>query len=67
MTFRELAALQGFPMDHRFHGNDVRRQIGNAVPPLVARKFVEEVRRHLVRVDGERVEKLYGANTGNEI
>ncbi|KAH8819216.1 S-adenosyl-L-methionine-dependent methyltransferase [Xylogone sp. PMI_703] len=33
LTAREIAALQGFPHDHEFRGKDIKRQIGNAVPP----------------------------------
>lgn len=38
MTGRELAAIQTFPDDFAFQGNNssVYRQIGNAVPPLLA-------------------------------
>lgn len=38
LTGREAALLQGFPMDFRFMGNrgEVRKQIGNAVPPPLA-------------------------------
>lgn len=38
MTCRELATIQSFPVDFVFHGNksSVYRQIGNAVPPLLA-------------------------------
>jgi DNA (cytosine-5)-methyltransferase 1 len=39
ITPREAARLQGFPDDFRFLGNrmDVRTQVGNAVPPPLAR------------------------------
>jgi DNA (cytosine-5)-methyltransferase 1 len=38
MSCRELATVQSFPLDYAFHGNrsSVYRQIGNAVPPLLA-------------------------------
>lgn len=38
ITLREGAMLQGFPSKYRFYGNrqDIRLQIGNAVPPPVA-------------------------------
>ncbi len=38
MSCRELAAVQSFPLDYVFFGNrsSVYRQIGNAVPPLLA-------------------------------
>ena len=49
ITFRmlqphELAAAQGFPVDHRFAGNkgDQVRQIGNAVCPPLARALALE-------------------------
>jgi DNA (cytosine-5)-methyltransferase 1 len=39
ITAREAALIQGFPMDFKFVGNrgDVRTQIGNAVPPPLAK------------------------------
>ena len=39
MTGRELATVQGFPVDFRFAGrlSSVYRQIGNAVPPPLAK------------------------------
>lgn len=38
MSCRELATIQSFPVDYEFIGNrsSVYRQIGNAVPPLLA-------------------------------
>lgn len=38
MSCRELAAVQSFPLDYVFFGNrsSIYRQIGNAVPPLLA-------------------------------
>ena len=38
MSARELAATQSFPLDYEFFGtkSSVYRQIGNAVPPLLA-------------------------------
>lgn len=41
----EMAALQGFPTDYTFAGNrrDRVRQIGNAVPPPLARQMVGSV------------------------
>lgn len=49
LTLREGARLQGFPDEFRFAGtrHDVRLQIGNAVPPPVARAAGEAVRRVL--------------------
>lgn len=36
LSFREAATLQSFPLTYRFHGAAIDRQIGNAVPPLLA-------------------------------
>jgi DNA (cytosine-5)-methyltransferase 1 len=45
LTIREAALLQGFPADYMFEGpfDDRYKQIGNAVPPLVARRLAEHV------------------------
>ena len=47
ITIREAARLQSFPDDFRFQGNmgDRFRQIGNAVPPLMAWGIAEFVKR----------------------
>ncbi|TGO51275.1 hypothetical protein BCON_0165g00250 [Botryotinia convoluta] len=52
MTNRELAALQGFPLNHVFYGFEIKKQVGNAVPPIFARRLLESVRRQLERRDG---------------
>ncbi|CZR51525.1 uncharacterized protein PAC_01402 [Phialocephala subalpina] len=59
-TLREYACLQGFPLNHVFRGNYVKKQIGNAVPPVVAKVLFESIRRDLDRADGivEGVEVL---------
>ncbi|CAH0120687.1 Modification methylase HaeIII [Paenibacillus sp. CECT 9249] len=45
LTPREAARLQGFPDSYRFYGtkHDVRHQIGNAVPPLLAKAIGLEI------------------------
>ncbi|CAD6439809.1 0ac47ab5-00d6-48f0-b3a0-fbc7dabbf3e4 [Sclerotinia trifoliorum] len=52
MTNRELAALQGFPSKHVFYGQEIRKQVGNAVPPVFGRILLGSVRRQLERRDG---------------
>jgi DNA (cytosine-5)-methyltransferase 1 len=49
ITPREAARLQGFPDEFRFLGNrmDVRTQIGNAVPPPLARAAGQAIMRLL--------------------
>lgn len=42
-THRELACLQGFPLEHQFGPARARKQIGNAYPPIVAKVFFEAV------------------------
>jgi DNA (cytosine-5)-methyltransferase 1 len=43
MSWRQCAAIQGFPNDYPFCGNTVSiyKQIGNAVPPLLMQKVAE--------------------------
>ena len=50
-TVRESARLQTFPDDFIFHGSwsETMRQLGNAVPVLLARKVGESVSEHLER------------------
>jgi DNA (cytosine-5)-methyltransferase 1 len=49
ITHREAARLQTFPDDFMFEGNktEVARQIGNAVPPLLAQRIAAAVRASL--------------------
>jgi DNA (cytosine-5)-methyltransferase 1 len=44
MSARELAFIQSFPLDYVFYGSQssVYRQIGNAVPPLLAKAIAAE-------------------------
>lgn len=51
-TDREFACLQGFSLQHRFGPNGIKRQIGNAVPPVVAKVLFEGIRRFMEGVDG---------------
>jgi len=48
-TVRESARLQTFPDDFLFHGSwtETMRQLGNAVPVLLARTVGESIARHL--------------------
>ncbi|WP_233438273.1 DNA cytosine methyltransferase [Actinokineospora spheciospongiae] len=52
ITHREAARLQTFPDDFRWCGTkiEIARQIGNAVPPVLARAVAERVADHLGRV-----------------
>ena len=53
LTVREAARLQSYPDRFAFSRKNVRRQIGNAVPPLLAERLV----RHILALDdGQRVQ-----------
>lgn len=53
-TIRELAALQGFPPNHTFAGSTTQKtkQIGNAVPPIVAKTLFTSIVNELKLRDG---------------
>ena len=46
LTIREAARIQTFPDDFIFKGNSSQKiqQIGNAIPPMIARMFAEHIR-----------------------
>ena len=50
MSVRECALIQTFPIDFEFFGSlgNMYRQIGNAVPVLLAEKVAEEIKNELV-------------------
>lgn len=52
LTIREFACLQGFPLKQEFFTSGAKRQIGNAVPPMVAKAMFEEIKLALMKADG---------------
>lgn len=58
ITHWEAARLQSFPDEFLWHGTKIRIaiQIGNAVPPLLARVIASHVRDHMERVGAEPAE-----------
>ena len=50
-TLREVACLQGFPLDHKFGKQSVRKQIGNAAPPVVMNVIFRHIMEKLRDTD----------------
>lgn len=52
-TVRESARLQTFPDDYELHGawGEAMRQLGNAVPVLLAQKVAQSVAQHVQQAD----------------
>jgi DNA (cytosine-5)-methyltransferase 1 len=63
ITIREAARLQSFPDAFEFAGNfgDQLQQIGNAVPPLLARAIAENLLGQLQQSDRRTVPSKAGA------
>ncbi|ROW10471.1 hypothetical protein VMCG_02026 [Cytospora schulzeri] len=51
-TLRELASLHGFPVYHHFEGAYIKKQIGSAFPPSVAKVFFQHIQQWMKEVDG---------------
>jgi len=53
VSVRECARSQGFPDSYKFYGTilDKHRQVGNAVPPPLARAIGHEIRKSLQKVE----------------
>jgi DNA (cytosine-5)-methyltransferase 1 len=66
ISVREAARLQSFPDGFQFCGtmNPAFRQIGNAVPPLMARALASEIRKALAHSTYSAEEKPQLAATG---
>ncbi|PYI10729.1 C-5 cytosine methyltransferase DmtA [Aspergillus sclerotiicarbonarius CBS 121057] len=50
-TNREFACLQTFPVRYRFGAREVRKQIGNAVPPKLAEAMYRAIKESLRQTD----------------
>lgn len=52
LTLREYATLQGFPVYHVFSAPYIKKQIGNAFPPVVAEHLYRHIEKCLLQDDG---------------
>ncbi|KAJ5757336.1 uncharacterized protein N7511_006030 [Penicillium nucicola] len=58
-TAREMACLQTFPMEFEFSESNVRKQIGNAVPPLLAKAIYTEIAHSLREADAQEANGVW--------
>lgn len=66
-TNREFACLQTFPIRYRFGPREIRKQIGNAVPPILARAIYREILKSLRKTDQEEDEVSRSVSSSSEI
>lgn len=59
MSVRECALIQTFPIDFEFVGSlgNMYKQIGNAVPVLLAQKVAEEIKKELQKYDNQQTDR----------
>jgi len=64
ITHREAARLQSFPDDFSFYGSkiSVAKQIGNAVPPLMAARIADCVKTLLLSNPRSTVQMYFAAS-----
>ena len=65
LTPAECAALQDFPTGYPLQGTKTKvyKQVGNAVPPTMARRLAEAVRGHLERAEAAQGEGAHTEDT----
>jgi hypothetical protein len=58
-TPRELACLQTFPVDYQFYGGvtEIKKQVGNAVPPGVWKYYIRSVIQTLEDFDSGKIDE----------